>query len=306
MCSFIKQLKQVVLGLYLVTGWAWSQEEITFQIVPVYEGQRAYLDILTANPDLIFEENVERYKQLVLEPYAEQCATGYEKEFVESNYLYETTRLPAWSQVVKQIEDAEADMVNAVGRAVIKSQKLLPTEALTFCIFASHPSETFIIERMRGVTGGAVSAIVIHLQVYPKDGWLEMLEYVVAHEYHHAALAQRLPNNVNNLDLANYLVTEGKADSFAKLVYPDVIAPWTKALKPEQERKLWQTIQPLLMNEDVYLHQEIMFGSTRFPTWTGYTIGFNIVQAFLKKYPDTDVETWTKMDAQTLLEQSGY
>jgi uncharacterized protein YjaZ len=306
MCSFIKQLKQVALGMHLLAGWAWSQEEMAFQIVPAYEGQRAYLDILNANPALIFEENVERYKQLVLAPYAEQCAAGSEEDFVESNFYYETTKLSAWLQVVEQVETSATDINDAIKRVMSKISPILPAEVITFCIFALHPNEEFAIQRMGGVTGATASANVIYLQVYPTEGWLEKLEYTVAHEYHHAALAQRLPNNSDKLDLTNYLIFEGKADSFAKLVYPDVIVPWTEALEPDQERALWQTIQPLLTTENVYLHQDIMFGSARFPTWTGYTIGFNIVQAFLKHYPDIDVEVWTEMDAQTLLEQSGY
>ncbi|WP_277584648.1 DUF2268 domain-containing putative Zn-dependent protease [Psychrobacillus antarcticus] len=59
-----------------------------------------------------------------------------------------------------------------------------------------------------------------------------MLKYVVAHEYHHAI------NILANGEISFYTVLdrilfEGKVDSFARIVYPDLSSPWTESLSEE-------------------------------------------------------------------------
>jgi len=106
----------------------------------------------------------------------------------------------------------------------------------------------------------------------------------------------------------DYLVFEGRADSFARLVYPEMAAPWTEALVPAQEARYWQAMQPYLDTTSVETHRRFMFGGGGYqvPRWTGYTIGFHIVQSYLQGHPDVGVDEWTAMDAHDLLAESGY
>ena len=107
--------------------------------------------------------------------------------------------------------------------------------------------------------------------------------------------------------MADYLVFEGRADSFAHLVYPQRQAPWTNALTPQQEKAAWKAIQPHLSSTSPSLLLNLMFGGGKgVPQWAGYTIGFNMVQAFLKKRADPNVDRWTAIEAGELLKQSGY
>ena len=307
MRGFAKHATRFGLSFFLLLGWVWAQE-----VVPVYEGQRAYLDALQAEPGLLSREKLARFDQLVLSPYAEPCAEGYETGFVASYFYDRVVDAPAFTDALEQLIAASADVEEAVGRAMATVTPLLPADPITFCLLVPRPDdalETEIIKKMGGAAGSVGSPYVVHLQVYPQEGWLERLEYVVAHEYHHAALAQRFPDGLETFDLLAYLVTEGKADSFAHLAYPEVIAPWTSALTPDQEREQWRALQPLLTATpatDPSLFRNAMFGSSAFPTWTGYTVGFHIVQAFLQRHPEASVEAWTALDAQTILKQSGY
>ena len=53
--------------------------------------------------------------------------------------------------------------------------------------------------------------------------------------------------------------------------------------------------------------QGLMFGGAEsLPRWSGYTIGFRLVQAFLQAHPAMSIEEWTALDAAELLRQSPY
>jgi len=50
-----------------------------------------------------------------------------------------------------------------------------------------------------------------------------------------------------------------------------------------------------------------MFGrGGKYPTWTGYTIGYGIVGGYLEQHPSMLVPKWTATEPARLLEQSAY
>ncbi|HEY3391869.1 MAG TPA: DUF2268 domain-containing putative Zn-dependent protease, partial [Lacipirellulaceae bacterium] len=156
---------------------------------------------------------------------------------------------------------------------------------------------------MHGVGGFTAGAGKIWLTVLPRDDWQDWITYTVAHEYHHSAWTARRGELSN---MADYLIFEGRADSFAQLVDPRQ-APWTNALTPEQENVAWPTIERHLGSTDPRLMQALMFGGAGgSPRWAGYTIGFHIVQRFLKRHPDWSVRQWTEVSTNELLKQAAY
>ena len=289
----------------LLFSWVGAQETSSpdIQVIPIYEGQLAFIEALQAEPDLSLIEKTERYQELALAPYFEKCGDDRET-FVQSNSGYEITSLEAWKDAIQEL--AAADIAGAIEEALTKAAPLLPADPITFCIFAIHPGDSFAIERMGGVRGFAGLGKIIYLRAYPVEGWLERLRYTATHEYHHAVWQQRFPNGYDDFQLTDYLIFEGRADNFAKMLYPDPPAPWTEALTPAEEREQWEAVQPHLKRPDLDFQRQVMFGNDNYLLWTGYTIGFNIVQAFLEKHPDMSVEAWIELDAQELLERSDY
>ena len=76
---------------------------------------------------------------------------------------------------------------------------------------------------------------------------------------------------------------------------------------PSREKELWEKIKPNLDSTNQDYYQKVFFGDDEeFPHWTGYTIGYNIVQDFIKNNPKVSIEEWTNMDAKEVLERSGY
>lgn len=295
-----------VLCLVFVLAASWAAGPSP-RIVRVYEGQRAFLQAARAAPDATLLELHQLYRELALSPYADVCAPGYAEAFLQSYAYPGRAYESAWIEAIAEIGAAE--VAGLVREAVAAASRQLSTDPLTICVLALPPNDRFVIDRMGGVVGSASSS-TLHLQVYPTEGWVAKVKYTVAHEYHHAAWFQRLPNRSGTFTLLDYLVFEGRADSFAKMLYPGAAAPWTDALTAGQEKEQWSALQPLLASQDYDLHGRVMFGGSFFgggyPVWTGYTIGFNIVQAFLENNPGVPVETWTTLDARTILERGDY
>jgi uncharacterized protein YjaZ len=53
--------------------------------------------------------------------------------------------------------------------------------------------------------------------------------------------------------------------------------------------------------------QRFLFGDgNQIPQWTGYTIGFRIVQKYIQSHPQSNPVEWTKLGADQLLAESGY
>ena len=162
-------------------------------------------------------------------------------------------------------------------------------------------------DQMGGVLGWAPDAGRIVLLLIPGavPDWLEWVRYTVAHEHHHSVWRHQHPD-AGDLSLLEYLVFEGRADSFARLIVPGFRPPWVDALSLDEEVRAWEMMRPHLDDRDRERIFPLLFGGPDTPQWGGYTIGYRIVQRFLRRHPDLPVQVWTSLPAGELLEQSGY
>jgi uncharacterized protein YjaZ len=108
-------------------------------------------------------------------------------------------------------------------------------------------------------------------------------------------------------NMADFLVLEGRGDSFARMVDPQRLGPWATALTTKQEKAAWRTIRRHLGATSVQQMQGLMFGGAEgVPRWGGYTVGFAIVQSYLKAHPDLDANEWTAIEAAEIVRKSPY
>ena len=61
-----------------------------------------------------------------------------------------------------------------------------------------------------------------------------------------------------------------------------------------------------LQTDNRVLLGEIMFGSSEYPIWGGYSIGFDIMQTAFRNHPHILKTNWTNLEAEKLLELSDY
>jgi uncharacterized protein YjaZ len=83
-------------------------------------------------------------------------------------------------------------------------------------------------------------------------------------------------------------------------------ATWANTLTPAQETVVWQKMKPLLASTDYRVNSKFLFGREDVPKLAGYTIGFHIVQSYIKSHPTAAIPEWSALNDQQLLDQSGY
>jgi uncharacterized protein YjaZ len=279
-----------------------TPEEQSFTIVPVYEDMLAYINAAREIDDPDFIKLLETY---VLAPNWESCA-GEEYLPPPGSIFDEPIQdLDALEEKIHLLQ--ESNLESMVWSALQNSARILEGPDTTVCIIAADPNNWFIREKMNGVNGWTFGAGKIILQVNPVPGWQTWIPYIIAHEYHHSVWTDRYFPTDDRESLIDNLIFEGKADSFAHIVYPNIDVPWVSALTAEEERLQWEKIRGQGETTDSMVKTRFMVGGDEeTPTWTGYTIGFHIVQSYLQSHPQVDIETWTALPPQDLVQESSY
>jgi uncharacterized protein YjaZ len=283
-----------------------SRGEQEFRIVPAYEGQARYLQETRsdpeADPDALWREHV-------VERYCEDCLEGEYERLAERRLSEPVLGLDRLEGSVEALRDSDVERV--VEGALGKSSQKLPGPDTTVCVFVADDRQaSYSYQEGAGVEGFTAGSGRIMLFVAPEAEWRKWLPYLTAHEYHHSAWThlwtEDHPGGEPLSELADYLVFEGRADSFAHILYPERSAPWTRALSSEEEERLWKAMKKDLGSSDQGLWVRYAFGGDEAPRWTLYTVGFHVVQGYLERHPEQDVKGWTTVEAREIVEESGY
>jgi uncharacterized protein YjaZ len=285
------------------------------QVFRLYDGQARYVSAAREDPDA---ELSTLYTEYVIDPYWEQCfsamvpeedrtlaaSMALHAELAASMTLHDTDRLSASVEALRT-EDA----VETVATALTETRAMVDTPPVTACVMAGYPSAVSgqLLDDVGGVmTAGweHVMGVVVNPEV---DGWQALLGYVVARNCHQLAQESCCRDPDQTPKLLEAVVSIGKAHTFAELLYPAAHSPQTNVLIQRQEAALWERMSPDLTSQDPELIQDYVFISrSTVPTWTGHTIGYHIVQAYLDAHPEATIDDWTMLDAATLLADSGY
>jgi len=132
-----------------------------------------------------------------------------------------------------------------------------------------------------GIGGYAPDARTVEISLDPGfPGFSEILPDrlapIVAHELHHA-VRWKAPGYGGTLLEA--LVSEGLADHFAIELLGAPVPPWSDAFPRDRTEELLDRARPEF--DSPYDHARWFFGTDpTLPRWTGYTLGYRIVEAY--------------------------
>lgn len=175
-----------------------------------------------------------------------------------------------------------------------------------------------LVQQMRGVLGFSLGSQVVMTFIWPTDGWQRWLGYTMTHEYAHLVRNHLFPRGMAGgrliytrtqepETLLDAMIAEGLADNFAMGIVENTIPPWSNALSTDVERAIWPRVRRRLAVSDPSEIRRILFGDNdRIPTWTGYTIGYNIVRRFMEAKSDSTFASKIGMPASAIFEASGY
>ena len=228
---------------------------------------------------------------------------------------------PELEPLLKALDTLDTSSVKGmVEEALARCESVLPRPDLNarIIILPGDGQSRVLVQRMRGVMGFSLGSQAMILFLWPADKWEEWLVYTVAHEYTHLVRNHLFPRGLSggklvylksqeSETLLDAMVAEGMADAFAMELYPDMRSPWTSALSPEEEAHIWPRVRRRLVATDSMEIRRILFGdSDRVPQWTGYALGYRIVEGYLKSHLGIRPATLVGLPAKTIFEGSGF
>ena len=192
--------------------------------------------------------------------------------------------------------------------ALIESRKYLKNDSVTIYVLPCTADVEKVLTGKKGAEGLTAGAKQILITVDPEiSEWAEMVSYTVAREFEHAYWTKMNFNKSYQPTLLDYMISEGRADSYAHLLYPNTVATWTKVMDKKVEDELWQRIKSQLKNTNMAYEYDVMDGSkSEYVFWGGFTLGYHIVQSALKNHPELAPAEWTNLPSEKILEMGDY
>lgn len=283
------------------TTYYFSYKGQEFKIITFFEEVLEYAKTVGENPEL---DKKVTYTEHVLEPFIEQLS-------IKDIPLDDMLR-PSWDieQLVKKTNELiehQGQINKWIEEAIIKSAELLPGEDTNIYIFPVNPEEWHLINTGGGINGMAFSESDFFLMIDP-SATEQTIKYSVAHEYHHTVnyLHDGIPIDSNILDL---VVMEGKADSFASIVYPEAkIISKDEPLSNDEEAKVLEELSVNGESMDFNIYEKLIYGNNRkdIPRLSNYKIGYQITESYIENNPDMSILEWTKKGAKEIVVGSKY
>ncbi|RLL48446.1 hypothetical protein D8M04_04075 [Oceanobacillus piezotolerans] len=302
-CSYEKEKNKEVEdndNISPQTTYQFSHNGQEFEIIPFYEEVFEYTGLMKENSEL---DNEETYTEYVLKPFKDESSLNYIKI---GDPLSPTTDVEQLEKNTKELFQNQEKINKWIEEALSKSAEQLSGEDTSIYIFPVNPEDWFTIDNLEGVGGFAYFGNNILLNIHPSVSE-ETLKYTVAHEYHHTV--NFLYNGEQSIySLLDSILTEGKADSFASIIYPEKNASWIETLSDEEEKYVLEELAANYESTDRNIYNNFTYGNPAkdIPRWSDYKIGYQITESFIQNNPDTKILDWTKMDAKELVKASEY
>lgn len=151
----------------------------------------------------------------------------------------------------------------------------------------------------------------------PNDYNLPRLGGLIAHEMHHLIRLRAFPFNPQTTSVADYIVLEGTAESFAASLFgEDKVGYYITEFDSNELETARRLIGEGLNAIGFNLIRSYIFGDALaersgytplggMPIYGGYAIGYHVVQAFLKR-TGTTIEAATFLPATEIVAGSGF
>ncbi|MDA0769206.1 MAG: DUF2268 domain-containing putative Zn-dependent protease [Chloroflexi bacterium] len=258
-----------------------------------------------------------------LRPYVRNLLSNLHPSFAELGERSAITHLgdPDPGKLVQALSEMEAGRAKEIAEEALRiAATHLPRPDINarVVILPGDSESTVLVQQMKGVLGFSLGAQVVLTFVWPTENWQRWLGYTMTHEYAHLVRNHLFPRGLAGgrlvymrtqepETLLDAMIVEGLADTFALGIVEHADPPWTEALSPDVERRIWPKVLRRLSVSDPSEIRRMLFGDNdRIPTWTGYTIGHHIVRRYMEVNGDASVAGMIGIPASTIFEASGY
>lgn len=192
---------------------------------------------------------------------------------------------------VDATDSLSIEIINGIHNVIQSVQTLLPLDSITIDLSISR-NNVLPFLGFGGRTNMDDSGITIEYYFDPENPNFKTKSFIngLVHECHHAS-RMSWPNG--KLTLLELMVREGLADHFMIEVTNCEQPKWSKALTKEEIKKYMIKSKPILFIKQDTWTQEfdewLIFGrkgDDPIPGWTGYTLGWVMVENYLKVHPE--------------------
>lgn len=165
----------------------------------------------------------------------------------------------------------------------------------------------------RGYTGGVDWFAPRFITQYfeANEYTIPRLAGATAHEFHHLMRLRVFPWDMNTT-VADYIVHEGMAESFAQALFgEDIIGFYVTDISDDDLQMAKSMIGAGLEKtgfnvvRNYIFGDHIMGGDLGMPDYGGYAVGYHVVQAYLQR-TKTNIVDATFIPAQEIVRESGY
>ncbi|CAM4481248.1 DUF2268 domain-containing protein [Paenibacillus tarimensis] len=185
-------------------------------------------------------------------------------------------------------------------------------DRLVFGLYVADPVK---LELQHGYTGFGGIPGFIQIMIYPNAYNLPRLPAVIAHEFHHNIRFSYFDWDHGNVTVGDYLVIEGLAESFAQELYGEaLLGPWVTSMNQEDLAYSLEVMKDALTIKGFGEVSSYMFGDTfareqgyqpvGLSSFAGYSVGYHVVQSFLKKN-QIGIEEATLLSTEEIIRESG-
>ena len=205
---------------------------------------------------------------------------------------------------------ADISLPTLVSRALNHVNALLPGPETSISLGYDRPAQLIPKNGTSGYTNPSTGQITAAFGPVPQVSIRQVLTFWLprdlAHEVNHSVRILAGPGH--GPTLLDDLIAEGIATAFDQAAFPGTPDPWDQAITPSQECTLWKKTAPQLGSAG--LDAIWLFGGNfdgyEVPNWTGYTIGYHIVNDYRKRHPNAGWPAMTSASASTILAGSNY
>lgn len=279
--------------------------EQKFELFSYYQAFSDYIKLAKNKPDSLDET----YAQAVTQPFLKNAfEEGKGIQYMGYWFFTPPQDIIPLQSVLQALSNREKSLHTAIEKALKKSAEILPGSDKTVHIFPANPAFTHGKTQELNIPGVALDKNVIALFV-TSTLLEEDLQHIVSHEYFHMIdMEKGTGESSASTTLLESAVMEGKAEAFAKIVYPESKLDWMS----NADEMITEKTKALFLKEknsaEIEIWNDFYYGNAaaEVPPFASHIIGYGIMQKFLENHPDMPVEEWLELTAEEILAGSDY
>jgi len=252
-------------------------------------------DILDTDKDDVIDQLITNIQSLASE-YAGFSEKKHLKKFLVNQIFDEKDNF----NKLKKREIIQQPVLKIIEQTIKKCKKTISSTPTEIYIFPSYGS--FVKNKMDGSAGYSSWKNCMLLFIDPTcKKWKKSLSSTIIHEYLHTITHQYHKWET----LLDSLIFEGLAENFVERIEKNPNL-WAKSLNLEQSQQYFEKLINNLNSEDEKIYRAVFFGNKKYPQWTGYAIGYNIVKSFLNNHKNIKWEQLVKLKPNDILSESNF